>query len=74
MSATLKDAVLRAFEKVGGEDYLVTVARSDPRTFCALLGRMLPAEVRADVGLGLSHEEALAELEARCLERDQRRG
>ena len=56
--------MLRAFEKVGSDDYLVTVARRDPRTFCALLGRNLPTEVRADVGSLLTHEEALAELEA----------
>jgi hypothetical protein len=43
----------------------VTVAKNDPRTFCALLARVLPSELRADVGVGLSHEEALAELEAR---------
>jgi hypothetical protein len=48
VTTALKDAVLRAFEKVGGEDYLVTVAGSDPRTFCALLGRVLPRDVRLE--------------------------
>jgi len=65
VTSAVKDAILRAFEKVGGEDYLVTVAKSDPRTLCALLSRVLPSELRADVGVSLSHEEALAELEAR---------
>ena len=48
-TAAIKDAILNAFEKVGGEDYLAMVARSDPRTFCTLLGRILPAEFKAEV-------------------------
>jgi len=34
--------VLEAFEEVGGVSYLVELAREDPRTFCALLARVLP--------------------------------
>lgn len=45
----VKRAILNAFEKVGGEDYLVMVAKEDPKTFCALLARLLPAEVKADI-------------------------
>ncbi len=42
----VREAILRAFDRVGGEDYLVEVARHDPKTFCTLLGKLLPAEVR----------------------------
>jgi hypothetical protein len=49
LTAAVKDAILVAFETVGGEDYLVRVARSDPRTFCTLLGRLLPSELRASI-------------------------
>jgi len=47
----IKDAILHAFDKVGGEAYLVTVAISDPKTFCMLLARILPAElnIKAEV-------------------------
>ena len=45
----VKDAIVNAFEKVGGEDYLAMVAKSDPKTFCSLLGRVLPSEIKADV-------------------------
>lgn len=45
VTAELKTAILNAFEKVGGETYLATVARVDPRTFCALLGKVLPMQV-----------------------------
>ena len=48
-TAAVKEAILNAFTKVGGEDYLVTVARDDPRTFCTLLGKVLPSEVKADI-------------------------
>ena len=36
----------QAFDEVGGVDYLVEVGRSDPRTFCMLLARLLPAELK----------------------------
>lgn len=48
--AALNDAVLLAFARVGGEDYVGTAARSNPRTFSALLGRVLPREVRRELG------------------------
>lgn len=44
----IKEAVARAFEKVGGEDYLVTIAREDPKTFCSLLGRVIPLQIAGD--------------------------
>ena len=55
-TASIKDAILRAFEKVGGEEYLAMVAKRDSRTFCSLLGRLLPSEVKTDAGGRLSHE------------------
>jgi hypothetical protein len=44
-TAALKDAILNAFSQVGGEAYLVTVAQTDPKTFCTLLGKVLPLQV-----------------------------
>ena len=51
----LKDAILSAFDEVGGSDYLATIAREDPRTFCALLGKVIPLTVKGEVNgtLGL---------------------
>ncbi|HEX2728025.1 MAG TPA: hypothetical protein VHN20_19550, partial [Beijerinckiaceae bacterium] len=40
--AALKEAILHAFDEVGGKSYLAELARKDHRTFCALLGRILP--------------------------------
>lgn len=42
---SVKEAIERAFEKLGGTDYLVHVGQSDPRTFCALLSRLLPTKL-----------------------------
>ena len=45
LTANLKEAILGAFDTVGGPDYLVSVANSDPRTFCTLLGKVLPMQI-----------------------------
>lgn len=42
VTATIKEAVLLSFERLGGAAYLEEVARRDPRTYCALLGKVLP--------------------------------
>lgn len=54
-TVAVKDAVLGALDEVGGRDYLVTVARENPRAFCALLGRLIPTEVKAEHGGDVSH-------------------
>lgn len=45
VNAAVKDAIIVAFDKLGGEAYLVKVAESDPRTFCALLGKVMPSQL-----------------------------
>lgn len=47
-TAELKAAILGAFCEVGGERYLVKVAKEDPRPFCTLLGKILPMSIGAD--------------------------
>lgn len=49
-TAQVKEAILRAFEKVGGASYLEKVAQEDPKTFCTLLGRVLPTEISGPEG------------------------
>lgn len=44
----IKTAIIEAFEKAGGVDYLVTLAKEDPRTFCALVGKVIPLQVTGD--------------------------
>jgi len=44
-STELKGSIYEAFDKVGRVEYLVSVAENDPKTFCTLLGKLLPAEI-----------------------------
>jgi hypothetical protein len=37
-----------AFNALGGVEYLCAVAREDPKAFCALLGKLIPAKVAGD--------------------------
>lgn len=47
-TTALKDAILNAFHKAGGEDYLVKLSQSDPKTFAMLLGKVLPLQIKGD--------------------------
>ena len=55
-NAAIKDALELAFERSGGVDYLVRVADDDPKTFCGLLGRLIPATV----AIAVTHKIDLA--------------
>lgn len=41
-TTALKEAILLSFERVGGAAYLEQVARTDPKTYCTLLAKILP--------------------------------
>lgn len=41
-TTALKDAILAAFDAVGGQKYLMTVAKEQPQVFCTLLGKVIP--------------------------------
>lgn len=51
LTMDVKTAIVEAFDKAGGVDYLVGVASDDPKAFCALLGKIIPTEVKADIHL-----------------------
>ena len=64
----IKEAIEGAFDKLGGVDYLVKVGQKDPRTFCALLARLLPTKLANADGsplLAALTELTDAQLEAR---------
>ena len=64
----IKEAIEGAFDKLGGVDYLVKVGEKDPRTFCALLARLLPTKLANADGsplLAALTELTDAQLEAR---------
>lgn len=65
---SVKDAIHNAFEELGGMSYLVHVGRTDPRTFCALLSKLLPTKLSNADGsplLAALTELTDAQLEAR---------
>ena len=47
----LKDAIMAAFRGAGGTGYLIQVAQENPAVFCQLLGKVLPSEVKAEIGM-----------------------
>jgi hypothetical protein len=48
LTANVRACIMAAFADAGGKDYLVTVAKTDRRTFCMLLGKLLPNQVAGD--------------------------
>jgi hypothetical protein len=56
VTTTIKAATLEAFERLGGVDWLVRMGEGttdDRRAFMALLARILPAEINANVSGGI---------------------
>jgi hypothetical protein len=53
VTVSLRDAIMNAFTTVGGEAYLVKVARKNPQVFCMLLARILPLQLQASKEGGL---------------------
>lgn len=53
INATIKEAVLVAFDRVGGADYLEQLAREDPKTFVPLMLKCIPNEVQGRFETGL---------------------
>lgn len=69
----LKDMILGALDKAGGEAYLLKLAKTQPASFATLLGKILPTQLQHSGNIGggrledLTDEELdqrIAELEA----------
>ena len=68
ITLSVREAVENAFTKLGGASYLEHVGRTDPRTFCALLSKLLPTKLANADGsplLAALTELTDAQLEAR---------
>lgn len=53
ITTDIRTAIQEAFDKAGGVDYLLTVARADPKTFCALIGKVIPTQITGSLTLTL---------------------
>ncbi|WP_373085434.1 hypothetical protein [Sneathiella sp.] len=49
LTAEIMDGIYEAFERVGGVDYLIEIARKDPPTFCRLLAKLIPQQIEAKI-------------------------
>ncbi len=48
LTSQVKEAIIAAFHAVGGAAYLERVAHTDHKTFCALVGKIVPGELKID--------------------------
>lgn len=50
----LREAIIHALDRAGGEDYLTQLAHENPTPFASLLGRCLPSQhnLTGKVGVG----------------------
>ena len=61
----IKEAIIEAFERAGGVDYLVDLAKDNPSVFAGLLGKVLPRDVNVEATIdkpSMSKEEIESEL------------
>lgn len=61
----LKEVVFQALDNVGGVEYLERVAIARPEVFCALLGKVAPKEVNANVNIVDEFARRMAAADAR---------
>lgn len=62
----LKEMVLGALDKAGGQEYLVAQAEKNPTAFLTLIGKILPMQIGGDAGNPIKHE--LSEVSLRALD------
>ena len=56
LTVGVKDAILKAFNEVGGTSYLKKVAEENPAVFCQLVGKVLPLTLAGDSEQPIKHE------------------
>ena len=49
LTRTVKEAIEAAFQGVGGAEFLMKQAQENPVAFMTLLGKIIPAQVQAEV-------------------------
>lgn len=49
LTASVKEAIEAAFYGVGGHEYLMRQAEENPQAFMTLLGKIIPAQVQAEL-------------------------
>ena len=73
LTPDILDAIVEAFDRAGGVDYLTELALRDPPTFCQLLGKVVQSEIRATISIETSTiilGEAMVAAERRLISLD----
>jgi hypothetical protein len=55
LTSDVRQAIMEAFSILGGVEYLTKIATTDPKAFCALLGKLIPVKVAGDLFGGPLH-------------------
>lgn len=55
MNGQIKDMILGALERAGGEKYLARQANENPAAFMTLVGKVLPLQLTGEGGGAISH-------------------
>ncbi len=50
----IKEALLESFNQLGGVNYLLMLAASEPKSYAMLLARIIPAELHAEISGSLT--------------------
>lgn len=66
LTVGVKDALRMAFTDAGGVEYLVGVAKAEPRVFCALLAKLLPGREERHAGGALAEVQKLSDEELKA--------
>lgn len=69
----IKDAMMRAFHRAGGEDYLYELSKTDKPLFVGLLTKIIPSEVQVSGNILIDIGNAMIEAEARQKQLDATR-
>lgn len=59
ITESMQDAIENAFHVLGGRQYLVELGEKDPKTFVALLGKLLPHIISGSVDVKVTLADAL---------------
>jgi hypothetical protein len=56
-TADMRSMIQQAFEEVGGVDYLINQAHENPKAFMVLVGKIVPAQIQAELTISLGDLE-----------------
>lgn len=49
VTRAVRELVVEALDDVGGKDWLIKLAKEDPKTFSGLIGRVIPTQIEGQL-------------------------